>query len=478
MILSALIGFPLVAAVLVAVFGRSRPSTARSVALAASVAELALAAVATWELVSRGGLALVETAGAGSLWNLSMDGLAAPLVVLTAVLTVIAVLASWRVTRAPAAMMALLLCLEAAVVGVFLAANVFVFYAAWEAVLVPMFFLIGVWGHEDRQHAAMKFFLYTFAGSALMLLGLIIAVLGAHGTSFAVLIANTPASLQPIVFWLLLAGFLVKIPAWPLHTWLPDAHVEAPTAGSIMLAGVLLKMGGYGLLRLALPVAPATFHQWAWLLATIGAIGIVYGALLALAQSDLKRLVAYSSVSHMGFVLVAVATGTALGAGAALLVMVSHGLVSALLFLLVGTMYDRTHTRTIADLGGLGRAVPVWSVAFVFAALASLGLPGLSGFPGELLTVLTSWGPFATVAAAAALGALLAAGYNLWAVSRVSYGTARETWSGLADLALHEGVAVGTLAIGIVVLGIAPGLVLTVAEPFTRALGALLGGTP
>jgi NADH-quinone oxidoreductase subunit M len=419
-----------------------------------------------------------ETVGGGAgtriaVWALSLDGFALPLVALTALLAVVAVLASWEIAEGPSAHHALLLALTSAVMAVFLAADLLLFYVAWEAVLIPMYFLIGVWGHENRRHAAMKFFVYTFAGSALMLVGLIVVIL-TQGTSMPA--AALPANLQTLVFWLLAAGFLVKVPVWPLHTWLPDAHVEAPTAGSIMLAGVLLKMGGYGLVRLALPLAPQAAKAAAPVLAALGVIGIVYGALMALAQADLKRLVAYSSVSHMGFVVLAVAVGTPAAIGAAMLGMVSHGLVAGLLFLLVGVLYERTHTREIARLGGLAAQLPLWGTAFTFAALASLGLPGLSGFPGELLTVLEGFGRYTWLMAVPALGVVLAAAYNLYAVRRVNHGPMPEEWTGLGDMRTRESLAVSLLAVGIVALGVWPAAVLGPASQFALVVAKAIGG--
>jgi len=414
---------------------------------------------------------------ADSFWMLTLDGMSVPLVALTAFLALIAVLASWNVTERPAAHHALLLFLVAAVMGVFLAEHVFLFYVFWEAVLIPMFFLIGIWGHENRKHAAMKFFIYTFAGSVLMLLGLIIAYMATGAVTMTDMSAAASGVPSWIVFPLLLAGMLVKIPAVPFHTWLPDAHVEAPTAGSILLAGVLLKMGGYGLMRVAMPVCPV---EWAsptvrGLLATLGIVGIVYGAAMALVQSDLKRLVAYSSVAHMGFVLLALSVGTAAALGAAMLVMVSHGVVAGLLFLLVGQLYERTHTREIARFGGLGRVVPLWATAFTFAALASLGLPGLSGFPGEFLTMLESWQAWQWWILPATVGLVLGAAYNLRAVREVAHGPIAEEFARIPDLGVVDWLPVALLAISILALGVWPRVVLSVSANAMQALAAVLG---
>ena len=482
--LSALIVIPLVGALLALLGGAIRRDLPRWVGLTTAVVEIVavIGAIGARSASSHGYVR--EMLGSGevpTLWNLFMDGLATPLVALTAVLAVVAVLASWKIERAPGAHHAMLLLLVAATMGVFLAADFLLLYVFWEAVLIPMFFLIGRWGHERRRHAAIKFFVYTFLGSAFMLVGLLV-VMRYSGTSVisecvggaALLSSESARAAQPWVFWLLCAGFLVKVPVVPLHTWLPDAHVEAPTAGSIMLAGVLLKMGGYGMLRLAIPLAPEAYIDAMPILAGLGIVGIVYGAFTAMAQTDLKRLVAYSSVAHMGFVILALGVGTAAAIGAAMLSMISHGVISALLFLLVGLVYERTHTREIARMGGFMRTIPAWGVMFSFAALASLGLPGLSGFPGELMTLLEAYGSYGAWIVVALVGLVVSAAYHLWAIRRVNHGTEVAAYKSLPDLDFRERAAVLPLALGIVALGVWPGLVLSVTASASEGLATIV----
>ena len=474
-LVTSIAALPIAGALVTWLIGRSAPRGARIAALATALAEAGLVVFAVVLATSRAGGITVARASGSVL--LRLDGLAAPLVALTAVLGIVAILASWRIRKRPGSHFAMLLTLQAAVTAVFLSADIIVFYVAWEAVLVPMFFLIGVWGHDKRRHAAMKFFAYTFAGSALMLVGLLVVVTSTGTTGIAQAVEK---GLDPqaatLVFWLLAAGFAVKIPVWPLHTWLPDAHVEAPTAGSIMLAGVLLKMGGYGFIRLALPLAPAAARAAAPVLATLGIIAIVYGALMALAQTDLKRLVAYSSVAHMGFVVMAIAIGSKLALTAAMLVMVAHGLTSALLFLLVGLLQDRTHTRDIARFGGLLRVAPAWGTALTFGLLASLGLPGLAGFPGELASMLEGFRAYGWWMAVVAAGVVLAGAYNLRALRRVAHGPLADEWSSMRDLDLRETAAILPLVIGILALGVWPSLVTAAVAPVAQTIARMLGG--
>jgi len=371
----------------------------------------------------------------GISYSMGVDGISLFLVLLTTVLTPLAVLASWSIVNRVKEFFLFLLLLETGMIGVFASLDLFLFYVFWEVMLVPMYFLIGVWGGERRIYAAMKFVLYTMIGSVLMLVA-IIALYFLHGNATGAYTFGYPVIhaalnsgmlvLPPTAeFWLFLAFFLafaIKVPLFPFHTWLPDAHVEAPTAGSVLLAGVLLKMGTYGFLRFSLPLFPHMSHAFAPVISLFAIVGIIYGALVAMVQPDLKKLVAYSSVSHLGFVVLGIFSFTMQGVEGALYQMLNHGVSTGALFLLVGVIYERRHTRLIDQFGGLAHRMPVFAAVLLIVTLSSIGLPGLNGFVGEFLVLLGTFGANKTRAAFAATGVILSAVYMLWMYQRVVWG--------------------------------------------------------
>jgi len=366
----------------------------------------------------------VWLAGTGIGYHMGVDGISMPFVLLSTLLTPLSILASWRaITHRVREYMIAFLVLETMMVGMFVSLDMLMFYLFFEAVLIPMFLIIGIWGGARRVYAAFKFFLYTLLGSVLMLVCMLAMYIDAGTTDIPALTAHQFAeSMQTWLFLGFLASFAVKVPMWPVHTWLPDAHVEAPTAGSMILAGVLLKMGGYGFLRFSLPMFPLASEFFAPLIFTLSIIAVIYTSLVALAQSDMKKMIAYSSVAHMGFVTIGIFTMTEQGIAGAMFQMISHGLVSAALFFCVGVVYDRLHTREISAYGGVAAVMPRYAVFFMFMMLASVGLPGTSGFVGEMLVLVGAWHASSWVAFFTATGLVLGATYMLWLYRRVMFG--------------------------------------------------------
>ena len=488
-LLTVIVFLPLAGAAVTALVPRSKAGAAKWVAVSVMTLDLALVAwlVAGFDRAHAGVAQFVVdvpwVAQAGIHYHMGVDGISLAMLVLSALLGLIAIVASWKVTDRAPTYFAMLLLLQVGMNGVFVALDFVLFYVFWELVLVPMFFLIGMWGGKRREYASIKFFLYTLAGSVFMLVGIIALYLATGTFDITALAAKGAAGFLGVGFqnWVFLAfflGFAVKVPIWPLHTWLPDAHVEAPTAASALLAGVLLKMGAYGFIRISLPILPQAARMWAPWIALLAAISIVYGAAVAFAQTDLKKLIAYSSVSHMGFVMLGIASLTAVGLNGAVAVMFSHGLVTGMLFLIVGIVYDRAHTRQIADLSGLSVAMPVTGGLLAFASFASLGLPALSGFVGEFLSLLGSWQSTVVphwITVVAAFGVLFAAAYMLWMVLRVVLGTPSETVAALPDASLREVVMLTPLIALIVTVGVWWGSLLGYVDPAVRALLAVFG---
>jgi len=473
-ILSLMITLPLVGA-LACLFAGAR--AARWIALAATMADLALG-VLLWNRYEIGGPQWQFTEHVALFgrfaWALGIDGIALLLIVLSVFLMPICIAASWEAIekRVPEYMAAFLL-METLMIGVFAAQDLFLFYIFFEAGLIPMYLIIGIWGGADRIYASYKFFLYTLLGSVLMLIAMLWMANQADSTDIPTLMAyDFPASAQTWLFLAFFASFAVKMPMWPVHTWLPDAHVQAPTAGSVILAGVLLKMGGYGFVRFSLPMFPIASAELMWLVMGLSMVAVIATSLIALVQEDMKKLIAYSSVAHMAFVTIGLFAFNRQGIEGALMVMLGHGLVSGALFLCVGVIYDRLHTREISRYGGLSNNMPQYALLFLLFTMASVGLPGTSNFIGEFLALVGAYEISSWVAFVATTGVILGAAYMLYLYARVAYGASRDAdAAAMPDLSARELAMLVPIALAVLWMGVYPESFLA---PMRNDVGAVL----
>ncbi|WP_457667777.1 NADH-quinone oxidoreductase subunit M [Thiolapillus sp.] len=484
-ILSAVIWLPVLGGLLVAFSGDKAPNVSRWLALAVAVLTFLLSLLlytgfesGTAVMQFQENIPWIESFKVN--YHLGVDGISMPLIILTTFITILVVIAGWQVIQyKPSQYMAAFLIMEGVMVGVFSALDAMLFYVFWEAMLIPMFLIIGIWGGPNRVYATIKFFLYTFLGSVFMLVALIymyfqsgsMEILGFHTLKLGL-------TEQILIFLAFLAAFAVKVPMWPVHTWLPDAHVEAPTGGSVILAAIMLKIGGYGFLRFSLPITPDASKELDWLIIGMSLIAVVYIGFVALVQKDMKKLIAYSSIAHMGFVTLGffiafiifakpeVSNGVVLGMQGGMVQMVSHGFISAAMFLCVGVLYDRMHTREIADYGGVVNTMPWFAAFMVFFAMANAGLPGTSGFVGEFMVILASFRADFWFAFLAATTLIIGAAYTLWMVKRVVFGeVANEKVAVLQDINKREALVLASLAIAVLALGLWP-------EPLIKVMDA------
>jgi NADH-quinone oxidoreductase subunit M len=500
-ILTLILLAPLVGALVIAFLPRHRHDLIRyvalGVALLAFVLSLALLASFDPAATGTGGFTFVESVpwipAFGIEYTVGIDGISLVLVVLTTLLTWISILASFRpINERVKEYMISFLILEVGMLGVFMALDLFLFYVFWEIVLVPMYLIIGIWGGPNRIYATLKFVLYTLVGSLLMLVAILATAFAYQSATgswvgafdyLALRGFGFDTTLQVAAFLAFFLAFAIKVPMWPFHTWLPDAHVEAPTAGSVILAGVLLKLGGYGFIRFALPLFPDAAQTFAPLIVVLSLIAIIYGAIVSIVQPDLKKLVAYSSVSHMGFVTLGIFVFQQQAMDGAVLQMVNHGLITGALFLCVGVIYERTHDRTIARMGGLAAKTPAYAAIFGFFMLASVGLPGLAGFVGEFLVFVGTFAVSPLAAAIAALVMVFGAVYLLWMFQRVAFGPLSEFLRGLgrhlSDLSAIEVLTLAPLAALTLIFGLFPGLLLDLIQgPVDSIIAGLAAGDP
>jgi NADH-quinone oxidoreductase subunit M len=483
-LLSVLIWLPILSGVVVLALGERLIVIGRWVALLAALAAFLISIPAyTGFDTSTASMQFVEKLSwipsLNAFYGLGLDGISLPLVLLTTFMTIPVLIAAWTVIeQRPAQYYAAFLIMEGLMIGVFCATDSLLFYFFWEAMLIPMFLIIGIWGGPRRVYATIKFFLYTFLGSVLMLAALIYMYVKGHDYAIAAL-QGLPLNLieQRWIFLAFLMAFAVKVPMWPVHTWLPDAHVEAPTGGSVILAAIMLKMGGYGFLRFSLPITPDASRELVMLIVAMSLIAVVYIGFVAMVQQDMKKLIAYSSIAHMGFVTlgtfgiyVVIAStgglsGAVLGVDGAIVQMVSHGLVSGALFLCVGVLYDRMHSREIASYGGVVNVMPHFAALMVFFGMANSGLPGTSGFVGEFMVILAAFKASFWYAFLAALTLILGAAYTLWMIKRVVFGpVANAHVAALKDLNGREYLILGVLAVAVLLLGVYPAPLLNIME--------------